>query len=601
MAEPTTLLYSCDTFTGPQATGSSGSTTGIADSPSVGTAGAWTDVIGGIAETTAGGDIRLSASGGGVGTSQWQTEHILRPSGESYLDQQIVVEVPASAFAGETAIGLLLRWNTGPTYYMAQWAASGVGQVRMRLYRISGTTPTQLTSLSALDTAYNSSHAYRVTFTAEGASPTNLDFVIHDIDTATDVGTLSTTDSTSGYQVAGTYGLTTFRAPSTGTTPNRTTIESVSLYNSEATGSITITTPVRYTVRQQTGGTAGIAISGTYTGSPTAIEASWNGGAYATIDAAPAAGSFSGTLASQPTGQGTLTVRFTNDTDTSDTVADIGVGDVFVCYGQSNMSGRGTNNQTFTATGGINATLFGNDYEWKVLTDPYDSATGQDDSVSSDVDPNAAAGSFIPGFATLFVANRGYPCAFIPAAKGGANITSLDPDTDHLDRATLYGSMNYRAQNCGSGGVKAVLYWQGEANASAATSQASYNSLLDGLADAVAADLGVPLVVARLQDSTGITDANENAIRAAVDEAVADNVNVVAGPDLEDIQSDDSFHLQTDEKLADAAARWWAAVNAAFYLPVQIPGEGGSVFAPGVLGGGFAGGLTNSLLGGVTF
>lgn len=76
--------------------------------------------------------------------------------------------------------------------------------------------------------------------------------------------------------------------------------------------SVTVTTPT-------TGSTnsADITISGTYAGGTTvtAVEASFNGGAYATIDASPSAGALSGTLSGQAAGTGTLTVRTLNGTD----------------------------------------------------------------------------------------------------------------------------------------------------------------------------------------------------------------------------------------------------------------------------------------------
>lgn len=117
-------------------------------------------------------------------------------------------------------------------------------------------------------------------------------------------------------------------------------------------GSITITTPKTYQVIQRNGSDqANIQISGTYTGSPTAIEASWNGGPYTEIVSNPTGGTYSGTLANQSVGQGTLTVRFTNDINQSASAQYVGVGDIFVIAGQSNFSGRGTSNQTYTIPG----------------------------------------------------------------------------------------------------------------------------------------------------------------------------------------------------------------------------------------------------------
>jgi hypothetical protein len=225
------------------------------------------------------------------------------------------------------------------------------------------------------------------------------------------------------------------------------------------------------------------------------------------------------------------------------------------------MSGRGTNNQVYGhAT--LKAGLFSNAYAWRELSDPYDMATSQTDTVSSDSSP-AAAGSFIPLLATEIMADQGVPVAFVPAAKGGVSITSWLPGGDHQDRTTLYGSMVYRALQTGA---KAVLWWQGETDAIDGMAQATYNGHLDTIANAVDTDLGVPLMACKLQNSSAITDSpNEAAINAAIAEAWADNANVLEGPDLSDIGSDDAYHLQTDAKLLTAAQRWWAKLAAEFY------------------------------------
>jgi hypothetical protein len=321
-----------------------------------------------------------------------------------------------------------------------------------------------------------------------------------------------------------------------------------------------IDTPAAYQVIQRTGTAADIAISGTIlaTGAHD-VEARWNGGAWETIDTT-ATGSYSGTLSAQAQGQGTLEVRLTDYVDRSRSVANIGVGDVFVIAGQSNASGRGTNSQTYShAT--LKAGLFKNAYTWIELADPTDSATGQIDTVSSDTSP-AAAGSIWPLLATLHMADQGVPVAFVPTAKGGTSITSWVPGGDHADRATLYGSMKYRASVTGA---KAVLWWLGETDAINAMDQVTFNGHLDTIANAVQTDLGVKLMACKLQNCTGIADANEAAINAAIAEAWGDNANVLTGPDLSDIASDDSYHLMTDAKLLEAATRWWMAMDAALY------------------------------------
>lgn len=207
--------------------------------------------------------------------------------------------------------------------------------------------------------------------------------------------------------------------------------------------------------------------------------------------------------------------------------------------------------------------MFGNDYVVKTLADPVDSNSGQVDTISSDAN---AAGSIWPLLATHIMAHTGTAVLFVPCALGGTSITQWLPGANHQNRATLYGSMIYRAlQVSGLGTIKGVLWWQGETDAVDGMSQATYNGHLDTIANAINDDLGVPLVPCQLQSSVGINDANELAINLAIAEAWNDNANVRRGPDLRDIGSNDSFHLTSDTNLQRAASRWWFALYNAFY------------------------------------
>jgi len=114
------------------------------------------------------------------------------------------------------------------------------------------------------------------------------------------------------------------------------------------TEAIGVNTPVAWQVLQRDGSDqADIAITGWYSGSPTSIEARFAGGDWTEIDGSPSGGRFSGTLAGQ-SGQGTLEVRFANDTGKSTSVANVGIGDIFVVAGQSNAEGRATNSQSYS-------------------------------------------------------------------------------------------------------------------------------------------------------------------------------------------------------------------------------------------------------------
>lgn len=302
-------------------------------------------------------------------------------------------------------------------------------------------------------------------------------------------------------------------------------------------------------------------------------------------------GEFQAWLPNQRQGQGTFKIRVMGNPATVQTVADVKIGEVFVIAGQSNASGRGVNNQAYTApASAMKAALFGNDYEWHdYTTDPTDNPTNQVDEVSKD-NGLLEKGSVWPLVATALVATLGVPVAFIPCAKGGATIgptylydagantaEGWEVPTDHEDRDTLYGSMIYRSRYQGPNGVvmspllvRAVLWWQGESDCGATDAlhkmnTATYQAYLLALANAVANDLGVKLMPAKLQNSTGLADVDEAQINTAIGNLWTAGGNVLTGPDLTGISTGaDPFHLTTDQQLEDAADLWVAAIEAAF-------------------------------------
>ena len=288
-----------------------------------------------------------------------------------------------------------------------------------------------------------------------------------------------------------------------------------------------------------------------------AVEARW-GESGVWTDLVTTDLTFSGTIENQSPGQKTLWVRMKNDIDRCDFAHYVGVGDNFVVAGQSNASGRAINNQTYSnAT--LKATMFANDFVWKELADPTDSNIGQIDAVSSET---GAAGSIWPIIADSIMANYNIPVGIIPCAMGGTSLWQWLPGVDHTDRATLYGSMKYRAANVG---VKAVLWWQGESDAYYCITQAAYNTDFDVIVNAINTDLSVKLMPVLLQNSSGQADTCEAKIRAAISEAWGDNANVLVGPDFSDLTSDDDAHLITNAKIDSAANRFWRKIRDNIY------------------------------------
>ena len=167
------------------------------------------------------------------------------------------------------------------------------------------------------------------------------------------------------------------------------------------------------------------------------------------------------------------------------------------------------------------------------------------------------------------------PVAFIPAAQDGSGLASIQAGglqwtipTSHVDRTALYGAMVYRAIQ--AGGVKAVLWHQGETDAINAITTNTYKTTMATLAAAIKTDLNCPLIPCKLQVCTGITQANVNAINAAIGSEWTTDANILPGPDLSDQTSIDAYHLKNDNQQQVAAGRWWLALYQDFYAPAQI-------------------------------
>jgi len=317
---------------------------------------------------------------------------------------------------------------------------------------------------------------------------------------------------------------------------------------------LTLWTPQSYQIFQR--GHNGIRIVGEVRPAGSySLEASFAGAPY-TLLASGITRAFDVWLPAS-SGQGPLLVRLI---ETGQVVQRdyVGVGDVFVVAGQSNAVGYGLRYQAaYHPT--YKAAVFGNNYQWKALADPVDSATGQVDIISSD---SSALGSVWPLVATYIMADQNIPVAFVPAAKGGSSILQWLP-TDIYNRRTLFGSMLNRIEAVE--GVKAVLWWQGETDAYNKMSDWVYSDHLMAIAAKLHERTGTYLVTTLLGDITyAPAEATWN-INAGILAAMEESPVILPGPDLSDIRSDDTAHFRTDEKLRLAAERWWLALKTLFY------------------------------------
>ena len=138
---------------------------------------------------------------------------------------------------------------------------------------------------------------------------------------------------------------------------------------------------------------------------------------------------------------------------------------LFVLAGQSNMSGRAAMPQPAPQPN-PRIWVFGNDYKWRIATEPVDSAANQIDKISED--PGAGFGPSLAFANALAEQNPDIVIGLIPCARGG---TWIDLWKKKEGKLSLYGSCLARARAASAMGSHAgMLFFQGEADASNPTS-----------------------------------------------------------------------------------------------------------------------------------
>jgi hypothetical protein len=132
---------------------------------------------------------------------------------------------------------------------------------------------------------------------------------------------------------------------------------------------------------------------------------------------------------------------------------------LFILAGQSNMVGFGAMPETVATDERVY--VFGNNYQWRVASEPVDDATDQVDEVSLD-----AEAGFGPATSFAFRMLEKDPnlvIGLIPCAKGSSSIEEWQQD-DSVD--TLYGSCLKRVRTAAEvGEVAGLLFFQGETEA----------------------------------------------------------------------------------------------------------------------------------------
>ncbi len=313
------------------------------------------------------------------------------------------------------------------------------------------------------------------------------------------------------------------------------------------------------------------ALSGSYVGNCTAVEASFNGSSYVMIDTAPTDGVFSGDLLNQTLGQGNLTVRCANNIAINDTASTIGIGDVYVVAGQSNAEGRGDNIQLYTTvapTALVVPTVFSQNDVWFLGND--------------DTDPDGRNGSVWPIVGGYIVENTGVPVAFITAATGSTALVHPPEWTKggivcENNTVNCFTDMVNQVNQSGVNAVKAILWFQGESDAFAtpATSRMEYSTALNQFISDAQNDLpGTPDLVAGVIGPWIPNPVESTQIRLATMDNWNSNPHILFGPQSYDIHISndgifDDFHFAADDELQTLGYRWWKAIQVHYYAGTQ--------------------------------
>ncbi|MEZ5357137.1 MAG: sialate O-acetylesterase, partial [Bryobacteraceae bacterium] len=205
------------------------------------------------------------------------------------------------------------------------------------------------------------------------------------------------------------------------------------------------------------------------------------------------------------------------------------VGDVYILAGQSNMVGRAPLAEAAAPHPRVRA--FTPQDTWEQARDPLHETRHRPDGV------DVGAGLGIP-FATEMVRRTGVPVGLIPCAVGGTSLEQWNPAhaPKHF-RRSLYGNCIARAKLTG-GGFKAILWYQGEADASRVSTAETYFDRFRSLVESFRRDLAqpdLPIYFAQLSRHVNTTDPTGwNLVRDAQRRAEIDmpNAAVVATIDL---------------------------------------------------------------------
>ena len=250
--------------------------------------------------------------------------------------------------------------------------------------------------------------------------------------------------------------------------------------------------------------------------------------------------------------------------DSTISIANLMVGDLWVLAGQSNMEGHGDLIDVQQPSSMVHS--FDMEDHWLPAEEPLHTPVSAVDPVHWPLNAERiperlsgqpledyvtkrkkGAGLGLP-FAVEMVARTNVPIGLIPCAHGGTSLDQWSPDLKDREGESLYGSMYRRVQAAG-GHVKGVLWYQGESDANSKAAPA-FLPKFESFVKAVRADFNQPdlpfyyVQIGRHIDNSNAAEWNAVQLAQLRAEPEIRHSGMVAAVDL---QLDDGIHVGTQD------------------------------------------------------
>ena len=250
--------------------------------------------------------------------------------------------------------------------------------------------------------------------------------------------------------------------------------------------------------------------------------------------------------------------------DSTISIANLLVGDLWVLAGQSNMEGHGDLVDVQQPSPLVHS--FDMADRWLVAEEPLHTVVSAVDPVHWPLNaerlPERLTGQPLENyftsrkkgsglglpFAVEMVARTNVPVGLIPCAHGGTSMDQWSPGLKDREGESLYGSMYRRAQAAG-GRVKGVLWYQGESDANPKAAP-TFLAKFEAFVKAVRTDFNQPdlpfyyVQIGRHVDKTNVSEWNAVQLGQLRAEREIPHSAMVAAVDL---QLDDGIHVGTQD------------------------------------------------------